>query len=307
VAAAAVNVPVSVDRTSPLLLTERKRGAQPCLARVLRALGALNALLPAIVRAGSVKVLAVLSGSVLRIRREEVAARLAQTGLSMAPERMYIALSARIWELCRLWARPEALASTIAVDDAVLAALKNVQSTGVVVVTSHCGQFEGGAYLLAALRNTLALVSRPTFAPLARALTWLRAGFALGELGGDGALLRALGSLRAGAAVCVMIDQVPACKAAAVQGTFFNVPVWIDPTAFVLAQRARVGALHLALCTDSAGSQRVRLLGNWTVEAVQAAETRILAQAATRELEAHVRAHPADWLWLHRRFRAPKG
>jgi KDO2-lipid IV(A) lauroyltransferase len=122
--------------------------------------------------------------------------------------------------------------------------------------------------------------------------------------GARGALRRARGVLGRGGAVAMMIDQVPARSSHAVDVDFLGRAALVDRAPAALAASARAPLVVAAARRGPGGVQVLHVLdvlvppprpGSAWVDAASA--------TATRALDRFVRAYPAQWLWLHRRWK----
>ena len=95
------------------------------------------------------------------------------------------------------------------------------------------------------------------------------------------------------------IDQVPDKKRHGVRVDFLGRPAWVDRAPISLARRMNVPLVVIASHRTTEGRQRVRLLDVIDPHANDA------ALRATAALERFVRAHPTEWLWMHRRWKTP--
>jgi KDO2-lipid IV(A) lauroyltransferase len=115
-------------------------------------------------------------------------------------------------------------------------------------------------------------------------------------------------ALAARQAVALIIDQAPERTRAVVTAPFLNELAEIDLAPALIAMRARVPLLLVVAERTPRGTHRARLLDS--IEP-PARPSRKWAEAAmqrvTAELEEHVKAHPEQWLWMHRRWKRSAG
>jgi Kdo2-lipid IVA lauroyltransferase/acyltransferase len=255
------------------------------------------------VRAVTAVVLAWVAGGVLRIRRRGVTQAMRRAGIPLAPAVMYRTLAYNLIDLFAVWGARPGASLPVALSGELERAVAEIRGP-FVVASGHCGQFEAAAYVLARARPTAAIVHRPSALWLRRWLSVQRTRFQLEELAGPGALLDAAWRLGEGTCVCTVIDQVPPRAQGAMRGAFLGADAWLDRAAFVLAARARCPVLLVATTSMRAGHSEVQLLRQFAPAADRAAVSRQVVEANAL-LETHIRAHPAEWLWLHRRWREP--
>lgn len=170
---------------------------------------------------------------------------------------------------------------------------------GVVVVTAHLGNFERLVALSETFGAPVHVVTRRFRSPTAQQ-NWrrLRAGGArLLEAGRSGRA--AVAALRAGGIVGYVLDQHDAGRRA-LWLPFFGIPAATSPDAARLARLTGAALVPMFTWWDGA---RHRV---WVEPAVEPgpddAET---TRRCLARVEAAVRAHPEQWLWIHRRWKTP--
>jgi KDO2-lipid IV(A) lauroyltransferase len=254
-----------------------------------------------------------LAGTVLRLRRGIAARNLA---LALAAERdekeqrrvlraMYRHLGWCLAEFLRLstWT-PRKIAGRITLDgfDRLQAAIAS--GRGVVVVTAHFGNWDLLACLSARLGVPLHVVTRDLKGGRTNR-SWMRMRAQMGvhlhpALGSGGALLSAL---RRGEVVAFVIDQHMPPKLG-VSVPFFGRPASTTDAPAVLA--ARTGAAVLPAFLFREGFERHRL---WVGPEIPLSAgprkeaTRESTARFSQAVEEVVRAHPEQWIWLHRRWK----
>lgn len=203
------------------------------------------------------------------------------------------------WDPARLaaaveWRNPERL-------EAALAA-----GRGVIVATAHLGAWELAALALGArLGESFLVVARRLDNPLLdRELNRLRTRFGGRVVDARGAARAALRQLRSGGAVGLLVDQ-RVLRVHAVEVPFFGRPARSSPLAARLADRSE--ALLLPMVCRREGPERCSLewLEPIDVRSLAPAERAVVPLTArlTAVVEARIRRHPEQWLWLHDRWR----
>lgn len=255
-----------------------------------------------------------LAGSVLRIRRRHVARAMGAAGIE-APSRearaMYAALGRSAVEFLWLARRGAEVARHVAVDAASgpvwRAAL--ARRRGVVIAASHTGNWDLAACAMARDVELLVVTKRLSVTSIDRFWQSTRARQGVTLCDAHGAMARAREVLRRGGAVAMMIDQAPSSLRHAVRVEFLGQPALADRAAAALA--AAAGAplvVAAARRTGGAGGASHVLHVLQVIEPPRRAAKAWIAEAtasATRALEAFVRAHPSQWLWMHRRWKQP--
>lgn len=177
---------------------------------------------------------------------------------------------------------------------------------GVFILSAHVGFWELVPPVVALYRGAMSIVVRPPDNPhLDRELRALRERFGNEVIPKRGAARRMLERLRAGGRVGILIDQrVQPNEGIAVP--FFGRPALTSTVLARLSLRTGAAVVPVAAFPEPGG--RYRLIarpailppeGGTDDEATVAALTRCYLEVA----EEDIRAHPAQWLWMHRRWR----
>ncbi len=251
----------------------------------------------------------------MRVRRGVVEAAIARAGIeepSREARRMYASLGRGVFEL--LWLagasdrrRAAAIDASVTVD---MAALDEALARGAVVLcASHTGNWElaaaAAARLLAARGRRLAIVAKPfSSRPFDAFCTRLRTRLGIDVLRPSGAMTTARRALAAGACVAMPIDQVPDRAVHGVPVRFLGGDALVDRAPAVLARRAGASMLVVA-ASRTGGAHRVEVLASIAAPR-SAGEVRTALLEATAALETFVLRCPSGWMWLHRRWRAPR-
>jgi KDO2-lipid IV(A) lauroyltransferase len=283
---------------------------------LLRALARAFALLPWRELRAVGAVLGWFAGSVARIRRRHVESSMAASGVA-SPAReagaMYRSLGVSAAEFLWLAGRGPGAAIHAQVDERSRGALAEAFAggKGVVFAASHTGNWDLAACAMArALRGLEFLVVTKHLRARGLDRFWQETRGAQGVslAPPEGAMERALRTLSRGGAVAMMIDQVPEVARHAVRGAVLGRPAWIDVSPAVVAARAHAPLVVAASRREANGEHTLAVLGVF-VPPPRAGRAWIeaTAVAASRALDRFVDAHPGQWLWLHRRWRDPRG
>jgi KDO2-lipid IV(A) lauroyltransferase len=307
-------VPVSAERLGSALATEEPSSV-PLVPFVpagpLALFGALVARLPAVASRALGAAVGWFAGTVLRYRREHVERAMARAGIADAPvaaRAMYRALGISLIEFLSLAASPRATAR-VAVEASSLARWRGAVALGrgVVIAGSHTGNWDLAACAMAEQTELLVVSKRLSVGWLDRFWQATRALRGVHLTGAKGALSAARQVLRRGGAVAMMIDQVPLATRHATTVEFLGQPALVDRSPAALAAVTGAPLVVAAGRRDAHGGQVLHVLdvlvppgearGPWIAAATA---------GATRALDAFVREHPDQWLWLHRRWGLPR-
>ena len=177
---------------------------------------------------------------------------------------------------------------------------------GVFILSAHIGFWELVPPVVALYRGAMSIVVRPADNPhLDRELRALRERFGNQVMPKRGAARKMLETLRAGGRVGILIDQRVQPKEG-IAVPFFGRPAQTSPILARLSLRTGAAVVPVAAYPEPHGRYRLvarpALLppeGAGDDEATVAALTRRYLEAA----EDDIRAHPDQWLWMHRRWR----
>jgi KDO2-lipid IV(A) lauroyltransferase len=174
------------------------------------------------------------------------------------------------------------------------------EGRGVLFATAHLGNWELSAYAHALLTAPMNVVVRPLDNPLLDALVERRRGLSGNRLISKRDIARPiLKALAANEAVGVLIDQNVAADSG-VFVDFFGVPACTSAGFAKLA--ARSGAVVIpgfALWSEVERRYILRFYEPVPIRGDAVADT----QAIQTRLEQVIRAHPDQWLWIHRRWK----
>jgi KDO2-lipid IV(A) lauroyltransferase len=280
------------------------------IALALRAVAFFVAQLPFRALRALALPVAFLFGGVLRVRRGHVEGSIARAGFAH-PERsaraMYRGLSTSILELFWLARRPtSALADVCSLDRSSQRLLAGAlaDGKGAVLAASHTGNWELAACAMARALDLLVVTKPLSVRGVDAFMRRARGAHGLRLADPEGALAPARETLARGGCVAMLIDQVPGDPRHAVPVDFLGAPASADRAAASLSActGAPLVVVTFRRCPD--GTHSVRVL---RVLRPPARDRRAFIEPATREataaLEAFVRAHPGEWLWLHRRWK----
>jgi KDO2-lipid IV(A) lauroyltransferase len=256
-----------------------------------------------------------LAGSALRIRRAHVEEAMTVAGIE-APSRqaraMYASLGRSALEFLWLARHGDEAVEHVVVDPAALEAWRAALAggKGVVVAASHTGNWDLAACAMARDVELLVVTKRLSNASVDRFWQGTRARRGVHLTGARGALGPAREVLRRGGAVAMMIDQVPSSARHATEVEFLGQRALVDrgPAGLAAATGAPlvVAAARYAADGEAHGTHVLHVLR--VIVPPARPTVAWIAQAtasATEALDRFVRAHPSQWLWMHRRWRGP--
>jgi len=250
-----------------------------------------------------------LAGSVLRIRRRHVEGSMRTAGIARAAAEaraMYAALGASAVEFLWMAVRGRTALAGVRFDEESRVRWQEAvgQGRGVVVAASHTGNWDMAACAVAREVELLVVTKHLRVRWLDRFWQATRARLGVSLQDAHGAIARARGVLHRGGVVAMMIDQVPLSPSHASPVVFLGQTAAVDRAPAALAASARVPLVVAAARRDASGHQVLHVLDvlqapsrpsrAWVLEATR---------KATRALDVFVRAHPGQWLWLHRRWK----
>jgi Kdo2-lipid IVA lauroyltransferase/acyltransferase len=170
----------------------------------------------------------------------------------------------------------------------------------ILILTGHCGNWE----LLAAAINCrglgMAVVARPLDEPdQQRMLAGLRQRFGTRTIarGSEGAARQLLGTLRRGGALGMLIDQDT--KVDGVWVPFFGRPAFTPVAAAKIALRQNAAVIPTFIERLPDGRHLATFHPVLDLPDDPTAATAMM----TARIEAQVRRHPEQWVWMHRRWR----
>jgi KDO2-lipid IV(A) lauroyltransferase len=251
--------------------------------------------------------IAALAFFVVRIRRAHVEASLARAGI--AKQRAWDAyreLGRSLGELLAIACGVARSQDFVTIDDEAITRIERARREGnVVLLCAHLSNWELVA-MTAARSFPLALVVKPLSSRAFDAfITRVRARAGIHAIAPKGALSECARAHARGEVVATVIDQAPARREHGDIVSFMNAGALVDRGPAVMSKRAHATAFVVVAARDAATSGRVRVsLADEIGRDDIARDTPAAIMArATAVLEAHVRARPETWLWLHRRWK----
>ena len=180
---------------------------------------------------------------------------------------------------------------------------------GAILVTGHCGNWEWMNLALGLSGVGMSVAAREVYDPrLDEIVRQLRGRFG-GEtiLRGQGAGQRLARALRGGRVLGLLIDQDIDAPGAFVE--FFGRPAWTPTGAAVLALRTGRPLVPGFARREPDGTFRLAFeppIVPTPGDDLEEAAGRLTARLTSR-IEAWIREEPAQWVWMHRRWRRQPG
>jgi KDO2-lipid IV(A) lauroyltransferase len=179
----------------------------------------------------------------------------------------------------------------------------NARGKGVIFFCSHLGCWETGAASIAVEGGVPATIVTTVLTPrwLHEKITASRASVGMDAAFHPGSMITVLKTLRRGGSVAFMNDQY-ARPPMGLPVVFFKTRV--DTLSVVGPLAKRTGAAVLPLHTFRApdGTTVARIEPEFDL-GPDAADAPAATQRVASRVERWVRAHPEQWLWMHRRFK----
>jgi KDO2-lipid IV(A) lauroyltransferase len=224
---------------------------------------------------------------------------------------MYASLGAGVMELLWLARRPTAALSRVcALDPASRRRLDDAlaRGRGAVLAASHTGNWELAACAVARELDLLVVVKPIAAEGIDAFMTRARRAHGMELALPEGALVTARQVLERGGCVAMLIDQVPGQESHGIPLDFLGARALADRAPASLAASVGAPLVVVAFRRATSGTHVIEVL---RVSHPPLRSRRAWVVRATREatgaLDAFVRRHPSEWLWMHRRWRAPRG
>ncbi|HET7437768.1 MAG TPA: lysophospholipid acyltransferase family protein [Thermoanaerobaculia bacterium] len=223
-------------------------------------------------------------------RRQTIRAMFAHLGMTLAEV---------------MWLRnldAEMLARTTVIEgaDATLQLIRD--GRGVIAFTGHCGNWEWVARTVALLGMKLSALQRERDEPeMNQFILDLRTngGIKTIDRGSATSAREMIGALRKGEMLAFLLDQN--IRADSVKVPFFGKPALTPIGPAKLAIRAEVPVVCIFIARGDDGKQYVRFTD--IIETKRDDDPVALTARITAEIEEQIRRVPAQWVWMHDRWR----
>jgi Kdo2-lipid IVA lauroyltransferase/acyltransferase len=220
---------------------------------------------------------------------------------------MYASLGMSALEFLWMAVRGRAALGGVRIDEASRARWEEAlgEGRGVVVAASHTGNWDLAACAIAQEVELLVVTKHLSIRWMDRLWQSTRARLGVELADAHGAIARGRRVLRRKGVVAMMIDQVPISVRHASPVEFLGQSAATDRAPAALAASSRVPLVVAAARRAPSGDHVLYVLEvlrpparpsrAWVLEATR---------KATSALDGFVRAHPDQWLWLHRRWKS---
>lgn len=181
---------------------------------------------------------------------------------------------------------------------------------GMMVVTGHCGSWEVMCHYLSALFDLpFTMVGRESGNALADALLHrLRTKGGNQHVPKIGAAKMIFSSLRSGGLVGILFDQAVLSHIPPPRLPFLGLEASINLSPFHLAQRAGVQVVEVLFWREGR-TNYCRIMPPGEFQKDMGTDQAVLAMARQMNdyLGEHIRLHPDQWMWGHRRWKTRRG
>jgi len=251
--------------------------------------------------------LGAIVGGALGVRRAHVEESMARANIADPRENaraMYASLGRSVLEVLWMAGAPRDLRELVALDASARRVLSDAKSRGAVLAASHTGNWEIASCFVAQTLPLLVVTKHLSVGFVDRFWQASRARYGVTTIDSRGAFAAASERVRSGGAVAMMIDQVPNRASHAMALPFLGANAFVDRAPATVA--ARTGALFVvpAARRTASGAQELVVL-----DAIAPRKSREWIDEATARanalLDRFVRENPSQWLWMHRRWKAP--
>lgn len=178
------------------------------------------------------------------------------------------------------------------------------RSRGAFLISAHLGNWEWMMPAVMSLGWPTAGIVRPLdYAPLNTWVSSRRTSTGIRTIDKTGSGPEMMRLLRAGWMVGILADQSP--REAGVPVTFFGQPCWATVAPAMIAARAKVPIHVAAIVRQPDGNYEMEFSEPIELDRSKPLRAGLVdvSQQCQDVIERLVRAHPEQWLWLHRRWK----
>jgi Kdo2-lipid IVA lauroyltransferase/acyltransferase len=189
--------------------------------------------------------------------------------------------------------------------------VQRAEGRGVLLIGPHLGNWEVGVYVYSAFREPVTYLARALDNPRIEALTVsLRSRFGNRAINKNNSIAAAIKVLRAGGVLGVLPD-VNVLPRDGVFVPFFGTLACTTSGVAMMAMRTNAMIMPMC-CTWNPKTRKYTVHYGEIVEASKTGDRHRdvyeTTAAYTAEMEKFIRAHPEQWLWIHKRWKTrPEG
>lgn len=179
---------------------------------------------------------------------------------------------------------------------------------GAILVTAHYGNWELMAARIVGAGYPLSVIARDVDDPATNALiNWIRRGCGYEVISRRRATRPALECLRRNELLGILLDQNTVSGEVYVD--FFGRPAATAPGPAILALRTGAPLIPLFARRQEDGSHVVQLQPplDWVATGDRDQDVVRITAQLTQAIERQIRAEPAQWFWIHNRWKKQKG
>jgi KDO2-lipid IV(A) lauroyltransferase len=179
---------------------------------------------------------------------------------------------------------------------------------GVIFITGHCGNWELMAvYLSMNLTSTKVVARKQDNAFINRFIERTREKYGNLVIYKEGALKKLLSSLKKGEAVGILMDQ-SVIRTEGIVVPFLGKDAYAMKTPAILARKTGTPVVPLFIRRTGNGHHLIEIGEEIPLDASADSEAALRQDTINflRPIEEFIKQYPADWLWIHRRWKRIK-
>ncbi|GBE36695.1 lipid A biosynthesis lauroyl acyltransferase [bacterium BMS3Bbin07] len=176
---------------------------------------------------------------------------------------------------------------------------------GILLITGHCGNWELLALAVSFKVSPVGAVARPINNPYFNSLIErVRKRYGNSVIYKKGALRAIISRLRKGGTVGILIDQ-SVLPAEGVVVEFLGRPAWAIKSPSLIARKTGASVVPVFIRRRDNGSHLVKIHPEVELSDAEDLEMAVLEDTKrfTSFVERYVMENPAEWLWIHRRWK----
>lgn len=243
--------------------------------------------------------------AVENLRRSDVSPLLRGVGPDEVIRQHFRHIGRSFLEVIKVYyGRGERIVGSIAIEGMEHLGPVRAAGTGALFITGHCGNWELLPLAFSSRVQGVAVVARPLNNPyLNRLLEQARERYGNRVIYKRGAVREILRALGRGEYVGILMDQAVLPEEGCVID-FLGRPAWTSKVPALIARKADVPVFPVFIRREGSGhvitiQPAIRL----SEASDQSEATREDTARFSAAIEKYIREHPAEWLWIHRRWK----